>query len=98
MLFIKTFNSAFFSPEIDLLFFFQERYELTIRNSIVVQRVLDATADLPSNAITLKLDDSLWREILVGDKSAAWAFARGRIQVEGGNIAQVISMLGIFKE
>ena len=74
----------------------KERHELTIRNSIVVHRVLEAAADSPSDAITMKLDDTLWREILVGDKSAAWAFAQGNIQVEGGNIAQVAFMLWVF--
>lgn len=81
----------------------QEMYVLTIRNCIVIPvKIPNADADagadpLPADAVTLKLTDVLWREILIGERSGAWALAQGSIQVEGGTVAQVATMLGIFE-
>jgi len=75
----------------------QEKYLLTIRSSIVLQQMVEDTTPIPSNAVTLKIAEALWREILIGEKSGATAMAQGLMAIEGGSVAQVASMLGIFE-
>ena len=59
--------------------------------------MVDDTTPIPSNAVTLKIADALWREILIGEISGATAMAQGLMAIEGGSVAQVASMLGIFE-
>ena len=63
----------------------------------MLQQPVDATTSISADAVTLKIADSLWRDILIGEKSAAVAMAQGLIVIEGGSVAQVASMLGIFE-
>ena len=63
----------------------------------MLQRVLEEGASIPANAVTLKIEDSLWREILNGETSAAVALAQGKIQIEGGTAVQIAAMMAIFE-
>ena len=74
----------------------QEKYSLTIRNCIAIPEILEDESSIPAEAIVIRIADSLWREILIGEKSAAWAYAKGLIDIQGGTAAQVVTMLGIF--
>ena len=63
---------------------------------MVLQYAIDDDKAL-TDALTIKVTDVLWRQILVGEKSAAWALAQGTITVESGSVAQFASMMGIFE-
>ena len=63
----------------------------------MLQRVLEEGASVPSDAVTLRIEDPLWREILNGETSAAVALAQGKIQIEGGTATQIAIMMAIFE-
>lgn len=74
----------------------EEVYVLTVRNCVVIQTPYDK-ASLPEGAVTLKLPDALFREILLGNKSLPWALAQGKAEIEGGSALQLASLLTIFE-
>ena len=74
----------------------QEVYVLSVRNCVVIQLPYGA-ASLPEGAVTLRLADVLWREILIGSKSLPLALAQGNAQLEGGSEAQLVALLTIFE-
>ena len=69
---------------------------LTVRNCIVIEQAYDA-ASLPAGVVTMKVADSLWRQILVGEKRLALALAQGGVEIEGGSVEQLSALLGIFE-
>merc|ERR1719369_124066 len=74
----------------------EEVFVLAVRNCVVIQTPYDK-ASLPEGAVTLKLPDALFREILLGNKSLPWALAQGKAEIEGGSALQLASLLTIFE-
>ncbi|HJO22730.1 MAG: alkyl sulfatase dimerization domain-containing protein [Myxococcota bacterium] len=69
-----------------------EGYSLHVRNGIAdLQEGFPEAADL-----AISLPSALWREIVVGARNPAVAFALGEVEVEGGTL-EVVQFLGWFR-